>query len=332
LLAGFFVLYTVARLASGPAGLAFLDIVAKTIPTRRRGGFFTWRHFLGSVLGLGASWVVGWVLAHPALPFPRGQSVLFLLYGLLMVPAFLSFAAIREPPGTAISEPVTIAAQMLRAGRLLRGDPIYRRYLVARLALGLSGIVLPFYGVYAQSVLGAPEEMVGVYLGASTVAQLLFNLAWGRLSDRRGNRLVIRALSLGKGLISLGALGMVGLVALLAPEGNWLPYLVVPFFFAHGALFAADMLAGNSLLIELVPDAERPLYLGFTNSLSGVVSLISGLGGLLVDVFGFGGLFVASLGLCLVAYVFATRLPEPREATSQPSRIARAASRPEAEA
>jgi hypothetical protein len=48
----------------------------------------------------------------------------------------------------------------------------------------------------------------------------------------------------------------------------------------------------------------------------GTIVLVSGLEGLLVDIFGFAGLFVASLGLCLSGYVLAMGLPEPRETGS----------------
>jgi MFS family permease len=74
------------------------------------------------------------------------------------------------------------------------------------------------------------------------------------------------------------------------------------------------VLSGSNFLLELVPEAERALYLGFSNTLMGIVVLISGMGGLVVDLFGFAVLFAISLALYLVGYVSATGLPEPREA------------------
>ena len=62
LLVGFFVLSGTAWLAGGLAGISFFDVVAKTIPTRRRGSLFAWRQFLGGLLGLGAAWIVGLTL------------------------------------------------------------------------------------------------------------------------------------------------------------------------------------------------------------------------------------------------------------------------------
>jgi hypothetical protein len=314
LLVSFFGLYAVARVASGLGGLAFFEVVGKTIPARRRGGFFAWRQLLGGLLGLGGGWIVKTVLNHPSLPFPDGHALLFLLYCVVMALGMGAFVLVREPPGMVVTEPVTVVEQLRRAGRLLWTDRVYGRYMAARLALGFASIALPFYGIYAKRVLDAPVGMVGVYVATRGGAMLLFNLPWGRLSDRRGNQLVMRLVGLGSGATALLALALVGLMALLQPHGEWLPYLALPLFFTDGAVRPAQILVGSNFLLELVPEAERSLYLGLSNTLLGVVVLISGLGGLVVDAFGFTGLFVVSAGLSLVGYVFAAGLPEPRVA------------------
>jgi MFS family permease len=313
LLVGFFALYTVARLMSGLAGLSFFDVTAKTIPAQRRGSLFAWRMFLGGLLGMGAGWIVKVVLNHPGLPFPQGHAVLFALYCAAMIPALGAFTCIHEPPGKALEGQVNVGSQLRRAGKLLRDDPTYRQYMGARLALGLAGIALPFYGIYARNVLGAPEGMVGVYVTTRVAAQLVFNLPWGRLSDRRGNRLTMRIQSLGTGLTALLALGLVALVGVFQPEGAGAPYLALPLFILDGAVRPAQVMTGSNFLLELVPGDERPLYLGLSNTLMGIIVLLSGLGGLVVDLFNFTGLFVLSLALCLGSYALATGLPEPRD-------------------
>jgi MFS family permease len=206
--------------------------------------------------------------------------------------------------------------QLRRAGQLLRQKPVYRRYIAVRLLLGLTGIALPFYSVYAKNVLGAEAGMAGIYAAVTGGAKLLSNIAWGWVSDQKGNRLVMRLLIGGKGLTLFLALALVGAVSLLKLEGVWLPTLALPLFFLDGAMFPAGILSGSNFLTELVPDAERPIYLGLANTLSGVVTLLSVLGGLLVDWLGFAGLFAAALVLCLVGLALTAGLPEPREAAS----------------
>jgi MFS family permease len=230
-----------------------------------------------------------------------------------LIPSFSLFIAVREPPGATIDEPVGIKKQLRRARQLLQQNPTYRRYTAVRLLLGLTGVALPFYSVYAKNVLGAEAGMAGVYAAVAGGAKLLSNIAWGWISDQKGNRLVMRLLIGGKGLTLLLALALVGSVSLLKLEGAWLPYLALPLFLLDGAMFPAGILAGSNFLTELASDAERPIYLGLTNTLSGVVTLLSVLGGLLVDWLGFAGLFAAALALCLVGLALAAGLPEPRE-------------------
>jgi MFS family permease len=137
------------------------------------------------------------------------------------------------------------------------------------------------------------------------------------LSDRRGNRLVLRLMILGNSLTLLLTLALMALVVGLRLEGGWLPYLAIPIFLLDGAAVPARMLIGTNFLMELVPEAERPLYVGLYNTLTGITLLLSGLGGALADLFGFASVFVASLGLCIAGYVLATGLPEPRQRESQ---------------
>lgn len=316
LLAAFFLLYAIARLASGPSGLAFFDIVAKAIPSQRRGSFFGWRQLLGGLLGLGGGWVVRTVLNCPRLSFPHGHALLFALYALALIPALAAFTLVREPPGKAKAQNQVGSAQrqLLWAVHILAENRDYRNYLLTRTVLILAGIAVPFYAVYARNVLGAAEGMAGVYVSVRLAAQLLSNLPWGRLSDRRGNLLVMKLLVLGNVLTPVLALLLMGAVALLHPRGSWLPYLALPIFLMDGLMRPAHMLVGSNFLLEMAPEGERPLYLGLSNSLLGIVILLSGLGGLIVDWAGFAGLFAISAALGTIGYLLVLRLPEPREA------------------
>lgn len=316
LLITFFTLYGVARLAAGLGGLGFFEVVAKTIPANRRGSFFAWRMLTGGLLGLGAGGVTREVLNRFA--FPHGHALLFVIYDAVIIPAMLAFIIIREPPGTAIPHSPTLRQQLRRVGHFLRKDAVFRRYMGMRTALGLAGIALPFYGVYARNVLGAPEGMVGIYVAVRVAAGLVANMPWGLVSDRKGNRVVTLWLSLGNAFTSLLALALAGGITLSPSRGPWLPYLALPLFLLNGALTPALMLVGNNFLLELVPEAERPLYLGLSNTLIGVVVLISGFGGLVVDLLGYAGLFGLSTLLCLLAWWWSRGLPEPR--VDQPPR------------
>jgi len=317
LLLAFFVLYAIARLASGPCGLAFFDIIARAIPPQRRGSFFGWRQLMGGLLGLGGGWIVRTVLNSSRLPFPHGHATLFALYALILIPALGSFTLVREPPGE--ERPANTQRQSIWAARVLVGNGPYRDYLLARTAMILAGIAVPFYTVCARNVLGAVEGMAGIYVSARLGAQLLSNLPWGRLSDRRGNRLVMKLLASGSTLAPLLALTLMGMVTVFRLRGPWLPYLALPIFLLDGLMRPAHMLAGSNFLLEMAPESERSLYLGLSNSLLGIVTLLSGLGGFIVDWLGLASLFAISAVLCAIGYLLALRLPEPRETVQDTS-------------
>ena len=124
-------------------------------------------------------------------------------------------------------------------------------------------------------------------------------------------------MSAGSGLTALLALGLVALMTVLPAEASWLPYLAFPLFILDGAMRPAQMLVGSNFLLELVPEIDRPLYLGLSSTLTGVAILLSGFGGLLVDLAGFVALFGVSLVLYGIGFVLAGGLPEPRDLGGQ---------------
>jgi hypothetical protein len=144
LLGAFFGLRLVSRLAAGLAGLAFFDVLAKTVPARRRGRFFATRWFVGGLLGLGSGWLVKVILGHPGLVFPQGYGLLFSIYLVILPLAFTSFILVREPPGAAVSKTITLQTQLRRAGHVLRKDALFRRYVASRTMMAFANMALPF--------------------------------------------------------------------------------------------------------------------------------------------------------------------------------------------
>ncbi|HJW83870.1 MAG TPA: hypothetical protein VJ754_06160, partial [Anaerolineae bacterium] len=219
----FYALYTVNSLASGVSGLSFMDVVAKTIPSRRRGTFFGSRLFFGSLLGLAASGVVDAALGG-ALGFPYFTAIALLIFvsWLFASSGLFAFSLIREPPGEIREEPSTLGQHVRRAARLPRDDRNFRLLLMGRVMLILSFVAAPFYGLYATRELGADDRLIGVFLAARTVAFLVANPVWARISNRRGNRLVILIAMIFGVLMPITALTAKPLLTLAGvPSAQW---------------------------------------------------------------------------------------------------------------
>lgn len=311
LLLAFFGLFGLYALAAGFGGLSFLEVVGKTISPARRPAFFAWRMTLGGLASLGASGVVRWMLSEASpLTFPQNFGALFLLGWPFAAAGLWVFTRLTEPADAMVKPPAQVTLQLARAAAILRQDHNYRYFLLLRVLLLVAGAAVPFFAVYVRNELGGAQSMVGVYLAVYTVANLLSNVVFGRFAAQIGNR---RTLLIG----ALASLIMSALVAALALSAKplslsgWVASLwLVPVFAFSGVRDSGLGVSAQSLLLEIAPRTEWSLYLGFTNSLLGLVLLATGLSGVIVARLGFWALLglagVANLG----ALVAALRLRE----------------------
>ncbi len=307
LLIAFFIFYTVMKLMAGTAGLPFMEVTAKTIPPWWRGRLFATRQLLGGMLGLVAGWLVKWLLGQDGLPFPRNYAAIILIAAVAGSLALLIFSLIHEPPTPNPRPAAPVREQIRRGWAALKEDLDFRYFTLGRMSLFFGMIAIPFFTIVARKVLQAPPEAAGDYILIATLTALIFNYPFGILVDRRGKRWGMLVAAVGWGLTSLFAL----LLVITATRGwlTTLPFpayrLAYPLFFLRGFFTPFDRLAGYNLLLELAPERDRILYLGFANTLFGLVLLLSTVGGKLVDRFGLGGIFVLSLAMNgMAAYFF----------------------------
>ena len=324
LIIGFFVPYIVNSLASGWAGLPFMDVVAKTIPAQRRGTYFGTRLLVGGALSVAGSLVVRYALSEQlGRAFPANVGQLMAIAALFAVISLFSFGFVIEPPGE-VAEVASLSAHLGRAAVIPQRDSNFRLFLATRVMLMAAQMATPFFAVYASRELGAGPEMVGVYLAANMTASLLSNLAWSRLSDRRGNRVVIRlAASLGLTMALLAWLsGPLDQALGLTFVAAWLFAAV---FAVLGAFQSGISVGGMGLLLEIAPPSDRALYVGLANSVLGVALLSTSVGGLLVDWLGYRGVFLLAAGCYAVGLWTATLLREPRRMSQIEGQTAKAA-------
>jgi sugar phosphate permease len=315
----FYALYTVNSLASGLAGLSFMDVVAKTIPSRRRGAFFGNRLLFGNLLALGASVIVDAALGG-TLGFPYFTSIALLL-GASWIAATLglaAFSSIREPAGEIREEPSTLGQHVRRAARLPREDRDFRLLLAGRVLLMLSYMAAPFYGLYATRELGADDRIISLFLAARTMSYLAANPFWARVSDRRGNRLVMLGALIFGAIMPLAALTLKPLLDLTAtPQAQW-GYFYVPVFVVWGVFESGVGVGAVNLLLDFAPPRDRAIYIGLTNSVLGVALLSTSLGGALVDWIGLPGVFAFALVCTLAGLTMIYRMREPRDLAPVP--------------
>ncbi len=309
--------YGLYSISAGLAGIPFQEVVAKTIPPQRRGTFFGLREFGGGLLTL--------LLVSPLLkmvlqengpyPFPQNYALLLglALFGALL--GLLFFSLLVEPPSSRVGHSGTLMEQLRRLPMLWRKHPHLRRFLAYRVMARLGLVAEPFYIVYAGKALGVPAGFIGDYMAAITAMRLASYLVWSRLSDRRGNRLLLRW---GAGLLTLTpmmALLLPFLGEVLALSLSVRIYLFALVFALSGLGNAAQGIGIGSYVLELLPEPERPASLGLVNTIAGLLSLLTILGGGLAAALGYEVLFLVAATLAVGSFLISWFLVEPRQAT-----------------
>lgn len=318
LLLVFLVAYAVNSLASGFAGLPFMEVVAKTIPVTRRGAYFGGRMFVGGLLGLLASVLISLILsAQSSLPFPQNVGVLFALSWVAALIGLTAFGMVKEPPSDVLDDGATFTAHLQRAARLPRQNRNLRYLLIARVVILLSYVAGPFYSIYSIDVLHAPVSIIGLYLGVRTIMALLINPVWSRLSDRHGNKLVMQ-LATATGVLMIAWAAFAPIAARqLTVSASTIAYLFVPVFALMGIYETGIGIGAVNLTLEVAPAHDRAIYIGLTNTVLGIAYISTAVSGLIVDLFGYEGVFILGFLLLLVASWALWRMRDPRELTAE---------------
>lgn len=299
LLMAFFVTFGTYSFASGLSGIAFMEVVGKTIPPHRRVVFFAWRLFLGGLVGLGAAELVRQALApQSALAFPQNFGLLFAVGCVFAAIGLWVYQLIDEPPDVETIPRASFQTQLQRAFAIARQNRLYRRFLLMRICLILAGAATPFFAVYVQTRLQGELTMLGPYLATFMAASMLANVFFGRFSLRLGNRGILLMTAVLGVLMMLAVLALMGWAAFFPISGWEASLWLIPVFFLSGVRQAGLEVAGQPAVLEIAPVAERSLYLGFTHSILGVTQLATALSGVVVASLGFGTLAI----LCLVSY------------------------------
>lgn len=301
LLVTFFVFYCTYAFSAGVSGIPWLEIVGKTIPPRRRGSFFGLRNFWGGMLALAASAPIGAILSEElfGLRFPYNFAFLFGFTAICSALGVWAWASILEPEASSSQAAHTVRDLVRRGLGALRSDRDYRAFMLVRIMMALATVADPFYVVYAKTQLAAPPATVGLYIGSLSIAALLSNLLWSPLADRASNRTLLIWTAVSVVVVPLTALVISLFIGVADNTLLFSAFSVV--FILSGLALGGSRIVNNNMLLTIAPANERPTYIGFLNTVLGIVIFVPVLGGVIVDLVGFTPLFVISLVLAVVA-------------------------------
>jgi MFS family permease len=291
-------------LTTGVGGLlmpAWMDLIARALPTTIRGRFFALSNFAAGVVGFAVGLLVAEVLAR--VPAPASYGICFLGAFVCTALSYVALAVVREPDAPPAAPAVTLAAYLRRMPRLLRRDRNLSCFLLSR-AFAIAGAMASgFYTVYALRAWDAPAAQAGVFTALMLLGQSLGTLTLGWVADHAGHRLVL--------LTGMAAGVAAAATALVAPTLG--AFGVV--FVLYGVQNAATNVSNLNVLLEFAPTPEaRPTYIGLGSTSMAPVTFGAPLvGGLLADTIGFRGMFVVALGFGVIGLgMLATLVRDPR--------------------
>lgn len=279
---------------------AWLDLIARAIPARRRGAFFGRSNALAGLLGVGGAVLSQQLLATQ--PYPNAYVELFLLAFVLVLVSYGFFAANREQGPYTPSSRRPFWRWLRSLPALVRQDRNFSWYLLAVLASSLANAAAAFFAVVAIARLGASDRDIAWFNAVFLAAQTVLNLLGGWLADRYGHKLVLMA--------GMAAMVLAIPAALLVPNVG--VFAVV--FVLLGAANTANSLSRFSIMLEFAPADQRPTYVGLASVAGAPLALLGPLlGGAVADRAGYAPAFAIFFVAGLIAlWLLSFRVREPR--------------------
>lgn len=248
-------------LGAGVTAISWQSLVAKIVPSERRGSFFGLQSAGSNLFASISAILAGLILEN--VDSRINYFLCFILCSLAMVISWIFLALTRERayPSESILNPTSTLWQDSR--RILRQDRNFSWFLVGRTLTQFAMMGLGFFSVYLVNRFGVSKAEAGLMTGVLLGTQIVANPIMGWISDRRGNTLVMK--------IGISAAIFSAILAWRAPAPAWF-YLI---FFLIGIANVANWTIGIIMSMEFCHDAERPTYIGLSNTLIAPANILA---------------------------------------------------------
>lgn len=300
---GLLVLFALAR---GLCSVAYKDVLGKTVDRGKRGQLSGWASSAG---GLGAIAAGVWLQTAQSAPSQQ-VPLLLMCAGALWLLAATSYSRLQEYPG-ATSGGANAILEAIGSLKLLRSDKVFAHFCWTRTLLLSTALAFPFYAALASES-GQDLATLGGMVAAGGLAGLLAGPVWGRWSDRSSRQVMMTT-----GLLA-GALGVT--TWLIHPYLQQWPlqgWILSGLYFIIALAHQGVRVARSTYLVDIAPASKRASYTAVSNTLIGVLLLLTSGIGALTPWLGAPGVIGLFGGMALVAAVSAYRLPEVDAAREQ---------------
>lgn len=299
----FYSLYFVASSSMGISTLPFSDILAKSIPVRKRARLFSIRQLIGGIFGIGVGFLVRHILSDGFhLSFPQNYAVIFGMATLMMIGGSISFMFAKEPIHPVRDEKRPFWQHLKRGPHFLRTDRDYRFFLLFRITSTFGSMCTPFYILYARDLMGISDSTIGSFIAVGAASAVLSNILWIYIGEKYGSKsllIVTQSLACAAPLIAAST-------KYISPSHQITYYFLV--FIVSRAYMNGGLIAYMTYSLNLAPSMSRPTYLGFLNTLMFPMSFVPVLAGILLKIMPYEPVFLLASSMAGLAVYVAINL------------------------
>jgi MFS family permease len=281
-----FILLIWQGLGGGFTANSWISMISKIIPPETRGTFFGLQAGLANLFISGSAVIAGYLLDY--LDSPIDFAVCFFIASIFFTLSWFALALTREPEDTEKIIPTEKTHFLDDSKMILSKDPNFNWFLSSRFLSQFATMGFSFYIIYALRQFNMDTITAGFLTATLTVSQTIANAGMGWLGDKWGHR----------SMLIIGAVA-----ALLSSILAWLATSILwfyPIFLLAGLANVSIWTIGMAMTVDFGTEAERPLYIGLSQTLTAPATIIAPLiGGWIVDAAGFIPTFSISIVLSI---------------------------------
>lgn len=147
----------------------------------------------------------------------------------------------------------------------------------------------PLFNIYTIKVLGADETWLSAISIASAISSIWAYTKWPKFADKKGNNVAL----------ALAIIGM-GITPLLYALSKQI-FMLVLFNIIIGVSVAGTVLLLFNILLEIIPDENRTIYIAIYNTLIAIISGVSPL--LAVKLMDMTNIYIALIAVAVVRLI-----------------------------
>ncbi len=282
-----FLFLTWQGLGGGFTANAWTSMISKIIPPESRGTFFGFQAGLANLFisfaAVGAGYLLDYLPSH--LDFATCFFIASIFFGL----SWVALSLTREPEDTEKVIPEEKTHFWDDSKKILRRDPNFSWFLIARFLSPFAIMGFSFYIVYALRSFDMNAVTAGYLTATLTISQTIANAGMGWLGDKYGHRF----------MLILGAFAALA-SSILAWNASSIAWFYPIFAFA-GFTYVSIWTSGLAMTVDFGNEAERPIYIGLSQTLTAPATISAPLlGGWIADSAGFIPTFSISILLSVV--------------------------------